>query len=49
MADKLSILSIPVLKLLLDQEKILPGDVEFINKMTTGAVEYLRRLGDLES
>jgi HD superfamily phosphodiesterase len=44
MADKLSILSILVLKLLLDQEGILPSDVEFVNKMTTGAVEYLKRL-----
>lgn len=44
MADKLSILSIPVLKLLLEQESILLSDVDFVNKMTTGAVEYLKKL-----
>lgn len=44
MADKMSILSIPVLKLILEQEKIPESDVEFVNKMTTGSVNYLKSL-----
>jgi putative nucleotidyltransferase with HDIG domain len=44
MADKMSILSIPVLKLILEQEKIPESDVEFVNKLTTGAVNYLKDL-----
>ena len=44
MADKLSILSIPVLKLLFQQKEILPSDIEFINKMTDGALTYLKKL-----
>jgi len=44
MADKLSILSIPVLKLLFKQKDITSGDIEFVNKMTMGAVAYLKEL-----
>ncbi len=44
MADKLSILNIPTLKLILEQEKVLPEDVAFIKKMTDGAVGYLDNL-----
>ena len=43
-ADKLSILSVPVLELLFKQESVLPEDVEFLNKMTTGAVAHLKNL-----
>jgi HD superfamily phosphodiesterase len=43
-ADKLSILSIPVLKLLFKQKSITPYDIEFVDKMTTGAVAYLKEL-----
>ena len=44
MADKLSILSIPVLKLIFKQQSITLYDIEFVNKMTTGAVAYLKEL-----
>lgn len=44
MADKLSILSIPVLKLLFNQKEITLNDIEFVNKMTTGAVTHLKKL-----
>jgi putative nucleotidyltransferase with HDIG domain len=44
MADKMSILSIPVLKLILEQKKITESDVEFVNKMVTGSVNYLKNL-----
>jgi putative nucleotidyltransferase with HDIG domain len=44
MADKMSILSIPVLKLILEQKKIPESDVEFVNKMTTSSVNYLKNL-----
>lgn len=44
MADKLSILSIPVLNLLFQQKSITSYDIEFVNKMTTGAVTYLEEL-----
>ena len=44
MADKLSILSMPVLKLLFKQKDITSGDIEFVDKMTTGAVAYLKNL-----
>lgn len=43
-SDKLSILSIPVLKLLLKQKNILPDDIEFLKKMTDGAVSHMGRL-----
>ncbi len=46
MADKLSILSIPVLELLLRQEKITTDDVAFVEKMTNGAVSYLKKLSE---
>ena len=44
MADKLSILSIPVLNILFKQKTITPDDIEFVSKMTTGAVAYLKAL-----
>ena len=44
MADKLSILSIPVLKILFSQKSISPYDIEFIDKMTSGALDHLKNL-----
>ncbi len=44
MADKLSILSIPVLEIILSQEKVLPEDIKFVEKMTGGAVNFLKKL-----
>jgi HD superfamily phosphodiesterase len=44
MADKLSFINIPILKLLLKQKSILPSDVEFVNKMTAEAIVYLKKL-----
>lgn len=44
MADKMSILSVPVLEIVLREKKLLPEDLAFIKKMTSGAVEYLERL-----
>ncbi len=46
-ADKLSILSIPILELLLKQDKILETDIEFITKMTNGSVEHLRHIDSI--
>jgi putative nucleotidyltransferase with HDIG domain len=43
-SDKLSILSIPVLKYFLQQKNILSEDVEFIEKMTTGANYHFKNL-----
>ncbi|MEI6396801.1 MAG: HD domain-containing protein [Candidatus Taylorbacteria bacterium] len=43
-ADKLSILSIPILELLFKQKKILETDIEFITKMTNGSVDHLKRI-----
>ncbi len=42
MSDKLSILSIPMLTLLFEQESVLPSDVEFYKKMTEGSLNFLR-------
>jgi putative nucleotidyltransferase with HDIG domain len=44
MADKLSILSIPVLEILFNQDKILSADIKFIEKMTGGAISFLKKL-----
>jgi len=44
MADKLSILSIPVLKILFNQKNITASDTDFVSKMTTGAVDHLKKL-----
>lgn len=44
MADKMSILSIPFLKLIFEQKKITESDVEFVNIMSTGSVNYLKNL-----
>jgi HD superfamily phosphodiesterase len=46
-ADKLSILSIPILELLLKQKKILETDIDFIIKMTKGAIEHLRFVDEI--
>lgn len=43
-ADKLSILNISILKLLLKQRNILPEDIEFMTKMTTGAIEHIKKI-----
>jgi HD superfamily phosphodiesterase len=44
MADKLSILSIPVLNILFKQKTISNSDIEFVNKMTIGAMAYLKEV-----
>lgn len=43
-ADKLSILSIPILKLLLKQKSISASDIKYLVKMTTGAIKRLEGL-----
>ena len=46
-ADKLSILSIPILELLLEQKQILDSDIEFISKMTKSSIEHLRNIDEI--
>ncbi len=43
-SDKLSILSIPVLKFFLSQKNISPEDIKFMEKMTTGAYRYFKEM-----